>query len=331
MPLPSDKTKEMIIRAEEETDQAYGSKPEDRTPFNNYLNHGIINLDKPSGPTSHEIDTWVKKILEVEKTGHGGTLDPNVTGVLPIGIGNAVRVITAISTAGKEYVCICKFHKDVEENRVLALMNLFTTQIWQRPPIKSAVARVLRPRRIYYITPIEFQNNYALFRVGCEAGTYIRKLCFDFGEVLLTGASMHELRRSRAGYFREDTNLITLQDLNDAMYIYKNEGNDSYLRKIVAPMERAVEHMDQIIIRDTAVDAICHGAHLAANGVLKLHAGIEKKDLIAIMTQKGEIVAFSEALQNARKIASLHSGLVAKTKRVLMERKTYPYWKKQKE
>jgi H/ACA ribonucleoprotein complex subunit 4 len=324
--LPADTKKDWIIKAEEETDYKYGCKPEDRRPLSHYMDYGIVNLDKPSGPTSHEVVTWVKNILQLEKTGHGGTLDPRVTGVLPVALGNATKITSALLNAGKEYVCVIKFHDDMDPEKVRGLMHTFTTEIWQRPPIKSAVARVLRKRRIYYIDILESQPRYTLFRVGCEAGTYIRKLCFDLGEVALCGANMAELRRTRAGLFKEDT-LVTLQDLHDAYHISTEEGDDSYLYKLVQPMEKAVEHMKQIVVRDTAVDAICHGANLAANGVLHLHSDIEKGDRVALMTQKGEFIAFCQTFKSAIKIAKLKSGFVAKTERVAMARKTYPHWK----
>ncbi|MHA1109952.1 MAG: RNA-guided pseudouridylation complex pseudouridine synthase subunit Cbf5 [Promethearchaeota archaeon] len=325
--LPADKKKDWIIKAEEETDYKYGSIPSERRPLSKYINFGIVNLDKPAGPTSHEVVTWVKRILHLEKTGHGGTLDPNVTGVLPTALGEATKITSALLSAGKEYICAMKFHDDVKPEKVKGLMNTFATEIWQRPPIKSAVARVLRKRRIYYINIIESQPRYTLFRVGCEAGTYIRKLCFDIGEVALCGANMAELRRSRAGQFKEDT-LVTLQDLHDAFYISTEEGDDSYLFNLIHPMEKAVEHMKKIVVRDTAVDAVCHGANLAANGVLSFNADIVKGDKVALMTQKGELIGFSVTFHSAIKMAKLKSGFFAKTERVAMPRKTYPHWKK---
>lgn len=324
--LPADIKRDWILKAEEWTDFSYGSTPEERKPLSNYMNYGIINLDKPSGPTSHEVVTWVKKILHIEKTGHGGTLDPKVTGVLPVALGDAAKVTSALLNAGKEYICIIKFHEDVEPEKVKGLLHTFTTTIWQRPPIKSAVARVLRKRQIYYTDILDVQDRYTLFRVGCEAGTYIRKLCFDLGEVAFCGANMAELRRSRAGMFTEDT-LVTLQDIHDAYYISTEEGDDSYLYNLIQPMEKAVEHMKQIVVRDTAVDAICHGANLAANGVLKLHSDINKGDAVALMTQKGELIAFGIALHSALKVLNLKSGFISKIDRVIMARKTYPHWK----
>jgi len=330
-PFPADEKKTMIIKAEEETDPNYGSKPEDRAPLINYINHGIINLDKPIGPTSHEVVSWVKKILNIPKAGHSGTLDPNVSGVLPIGLGKATKVMRVLLTAGKEYVSIIKFHDNIDLNKIKWAMHIFTTEIYQRPPLKSSVARVLRKRRIYYIDILDtnLDDKLILFKVGCESGTYIRKLCYDIGEVLLVGAHMAELRRTRVGKF-DEKNLITLQDLNDAIYIYREEANEKYLRKIIQPYELAVMHMKKIIIRDTAIDSICHGADLGANGVLSLDASIEKGDLVAIMSQKNELVALAQVFHGSRKIASLKSGLIAKTKRVFMERNTYPYFKKNK-
>ena len=326
--LPADIKKVFYIKAEEETDWNYGCKPEERRPLSKYMNFGIVNLDKPSGPTSHEISVWVKNILNLKKSGHSGTLDPKVTGVLPVALGDATKVSSALQNAGKEYVCLMKFHGDVKPEKILGMMKSFTTVIWQRPPIKSAVARVLRQRTIYYVDILEHKDRYTLFRVGCEAGTYIRKLCFDLGEVAFCGANMVELRRSRVGLFREN-DLVTLQDLNDAFYLFTEEGNDSYLYDIIQPIENVVTHMKQIVIRDSAVDAICHGANLAANGVLKLHSDIVKEDKVAIMTQKGELVGFGQAFQSATKIAKLKSGFIAKTERVVMTRKTYPHWKKE--
>jgi len=324
--LPADEPKEWFIKAEEDTDYKYGCLPYERRPLSNYINFGIVNLDKPSGPTSHEVAVWVKNILNVDKSGHSGTLDPRVSGVLPVALGEATKVTFAPQSAGKEYICIMKFHDSLDPEKIKGLMYSFTTEIWQRPPVKSAVARVLRKRRIYYIDILEIQDKYVLFRVGCEAGTYIRKLCFDLGEVALCGANMVELRRTRAGLFTED-NLVTLQDLNDAYFISTEEGDDSYLYQLIHPMEKAVEHMNKIIVRDTAVDAICHGANLGANGILKLHSTINKGDTVSLMTQKGELIGFGETLQSAIKIANLKSGLVVKTVRVTMPRKMYPHWK----
>lgn len=197
-------------------------------------------------------------------------------------------------------------------------------KIYQRPPLKSSVKRVVRIRTIYYIDILEIENRDVLMRVGCQAGTYIRKLCHDIGIILGTGAHMQELRRTRSGPFREDETLITLQDLRDAYEIWIEEKDETDLRRTIQPVEKAVEHLPKIIIRDSAVDAICHGADLAAPGVLRLETGIRRGSLIAIMTQKGELVALAKAKMTSNEILEAEKGIVAKTERVIMDRGTYP-------
>ncbi len=315
-----------IVKAEEPVNPLNGYNPLKR-PLPLHINSGIINLDKPAGPTSHEVSSWVKKVLQIHKTGHGGTLDPQVTGVLPVALGDATRVIGSLLTAGKEYVCVMYLHEEKEESIVRKALNLMTTELFQRPPVKSSVVRRLRTRTIYYTEFMEMDGQFVLFRVGCEAGTYIRKLCYDIGEILLCGAHMAELRRTRTGDFREDKTLITLQDLNDAMKIYQEDGDERYLRKLILPMERTVQHWKKIFIRDSAVNAIAHGAQLAVQGVLYLSFNIEKDDEIALMTQKGELVAFGKAMMSSNQIINSHHGICSKTVKVFYPRNVYPSWK----
>jgi H/ACA ribonucleoprotein complex subunit 4 len=165
-----------------------------------------------------------------------------------------------------------------------------------------------------------------LFKVGCEAGTYIRKFCFDIGEALCSGAHMLELRRTRVGHFREDESLITLQNLKDAYTIYRNESDDSYLRKVIFPMEKIVSHLPKIYVRDTAVDALCHGADLASAGVCYVDARIQTGIQIVYMTLKKELIGFGTANMDAMKIYKAKSGIIAETNKIFMERGIYPRW-----
>lgn len=323
--LPSDEPEQLLVKSQEPTNSEYGIDPE-RREIDSLLQYGVINLDKPSGPTSHEVVSWVRKILNIELAGHGGTLDPKVTGVLPCALGKATRVLSALLTAGKEYVGVMYLHSLESKKKIEKAFNLFTGKIYQTPPIKSSVVRKLRIREIYYNDVLEINDNHIMFRVGCEAGTYIRKLCFDLGEALCSGAHMLELRRTRVGRFREDNTLVTLQNVKDAYRIYTEEGDDTYLRKIVMPMERMVSHVPKIYIRDTAVDAICHGADLAAAGVCLVDARIKAGTDVALMTLKRELVGFSIAKMNAMKIYKAKSGIIAKSNKVFMERGTYPRW-----
>ena len=298
-------------------------------PIEEHISKGVINLDKPSGPSSHEVDSWVKRILHVNKTGHGGTLDPKVTGVLPIGIDTATRVSQLLLPAGKEYVCLMTMHKEMPEDQVYEIFDQFTGKIYQTPPVKSAVKRELRVRTIYYATIYEIKGKDVLFRVGCEAGTYIRTLCHDIGEALGCGAHMAELRRTRAGPFNErNDDLVNLHDLTDAYHFWVEDGDESYLRNAIKPMEVAADHLPQIFIKDSAVEAICQGAKLAAGGISMLSKGIKRGDLVAIKSLKGELVASGIALASTEEIMNADSGLVVNTNKVFMQPGVYPMaWK----
>lgn len=323
--LPSDEPEQLIIKSQDNTNPDYGCEPEKRD-LETYIQYGVINLDKPSGPTSHEIVSWVRKILGISNAGHGGTLDPKVTGILPCALGRATRALSALLNAGKEYIGILYLHSPENLKRVEKVFKLFNGKIYQRPPLKSSVARKLRIREIYYSEVIEMNNNYVLFRVGCEAGTYIRKYCFDIGEALCSGAHMLELRRTRVGNFTEQENLVTLQNLKDALTIYQKENEPYYLRKIIFPMEKMVSHLPKIYIRDTAVDAICHGADLASAGICYIDARIKSNMLVALMTLKKELIGFGTSLKDAMQIYKAKSGILVKSNKVFMERGIYPRW-----
>ena len=309
------------------TNKDYGCVPEDRG-IEDYINYGVINLDKPSGPTSHEVDSWVKRILNVNKTGHGGTLDPKVTGVLPVGIGAATRINQLLLLSHKEYICTMTLHQNVDEEDIRKVFQEFTGKIFQIPPVKSAVKRELRARTIYYNPVYEVDGRDVLFRIGCESGTYVRTYCHHIGEVLGCGAHMAELRRTMVGPFNEFNNLVTLQDVTDAYYYYVHNDDESYLRDIIMPMEVAVEDIPKIIIKDSAVDAVCHGANLASGGIVKFSEGIKYGGVVVIMTLKGEIVASGKSLFSGNDLLNVDSGIVVDIDNVFMSPNVYPsFWK----
>ena len=207
-------------------------------------------------------------------------LIPKVTGLLPTLLGKATKAVPALRLSGKEYVCLLKLHREMPPKLVRKVCEEFSGPIYQVPPIKSAVKRVLRVRTIYYLEVLEIEGSSVLFRVGCEAGTYIRKLCHDIGLALGCGGHMQELRRTKAGPFTEKT-LVTLQDLKDAYVFWKEDGDESELRRVIRPMESAVSHLPKIILRDSAVDAVCSGASLAVPGITSLDSNLKKGDLIS--------------------------------------------------
>ncbi len=308
------------------TNPEFGKAPEQRS-IREHIRYAVIDLDKPSGPTSHEVVAWVKNILGVEKAGHGGTLDPRVTGVLPVALEESTKIVQALLPAPKEYVCTMRLHGSASDARLREVINEFVGRIIQRPPVKSAVKRQLRQREIYAIDLLERENEHLLFKVRCEAGTYIRKLCHDIGEVLGCGAHMVELRRTKSGAFGEE-DIVTLHDLMDAYKFWKEGGDEKPLRKVLLPVERSLDDTPKIVVRDSAVDALCHGADLAVPGICKLDSDIKKGNVVGIFTLKGELVALAKAMMSCPEILSADSGITSKTDRVLMKPGTYPkMWK----
>ena len=311
----------IYTRAEENFSTSLGLPPEERN-LQQMLKRGVVVVDKVPGPTSHEVVAWVKKLMDLDHVGHGGTLDPKVTGVLPVTVEDSTKCVQALLDSGKEYVTIMRTHEDVEEKKLLPILKEFEGEIFQRPPLRSAVSRRLRTRYIYRIEYMEGGGRNWLFKVDCQSGTYIRKLCADVGEVLGCGAHMHELRRTRSGPFTENQ-AVTLYDIADAMDFYK-EGDEKPLMKLLHPVEEALSLLPHIWIRDSAVEALCTGAQLAVPGILRLESGIEPKGLIAVMTQRNEAVALMKAEMNTDTIVKEEHGIAAIPERVIMIRGTYP-------
>lgn len=315
------KEQKILIKKDSKTDESLGCLPDKRLA-DEIINYGIVNINKPKGPTSHMVSGYVQKILGISKAGHSGTLDPAVTGVLPVALGRGTRVVQALLNAGKEYVCIMHIHKPVPEEQIRQAINTFIGKIKQLPPVRSAVVRQLRERTIYYLEILEIAGQDVLFRVGCQAGTYIRKLCHDIGLKLKVGAHMSELIRTKAGPFTLDTS-VTLQDLEDALWYWKNERNDKFLRRCIQPIESAVKHLAKVWILDSAVDSVCHGAILNVPGIAMLDSGITKGGEIAIMTLKNELVALAIAQKNSEEMMSADNGFAALTSKVFMLPNTY--------
>ncbi|HEY3273511.1 MAG TPA: RNA-guided pseudouridylation complex pseudouridine synthase subunit Cbf5 [Methanocella sp.] len=325
--LTPTESREWLVKSDDKP-HGYGKDPYTRT-IPELLETGVINLDKPPGPTSHEVVSWVKGILHIKRAGHSGTLDPRVTGVLPMMLGDATRLVRVLLLSGKEYVCVLRLHADVPEKDVLQVLEEFTGTIYQRPPLVSAVKRQVRKRTIYYIKFLEKSGRDVLFIVGCEAGTYIRKLCHDIGEALGCGAHMYELRRTKSGPFREDDSLITLHTLKDSYEIWKETGNEGPLRKCIYPMEYALRDLPKIVVKDSAVDALARGAQLGAQGISKLQAGIKPGDMIAVFTHVGEVVSLGQAKMTSEEMLKATEGQAIDTVAVAMKPGVYPSgWKK---
>merc|ERR1711959_462632 len=254
-----------------------------------FVRSGVINLDKPSNPSSHEVVAWIRRILKVEKTGHSGTLDPKVTGCLIVCVERATRLVKSQQGAGKEYVAVLRLHDAVDSQaKVAQAIETLTGALFQRPPLISAVKRQLRVRTIYESKLLEFdkERNLGVFWVSCEAGTYIRTLCTHLGLLLGVGGHMQELRRVRSGINGEKDNMVTMHDVLDAHSTYDNNKDDSYIRRVIKPLEALLTTYKRIVVKDSTVNAICYGAKLMIPGLLRYASGIEVGEEVVLMTTK---------------------------------------------
>ncbi|CBI30568.3 unnamed protein product, partial [Vitis vinifera] len=231
-----------------------------KRPLAEYIRYGILNLDKPANPSSHEVVAWIKRILRVEKTGHSGTLDPKVTGNLIV-LPDVAKVARALET--------------------------LTGAVFQRPPLISAVKRQLRIRTIYE-------------------------------------RHMQELRRVRSGILGEKDNMVTMHDVMDAQWVYDNYRDESYLRRVIMPLEVVLTSYKRLVVKDSAVNAICYGAKLMIPGLLRFENEIENGEEVVLMTTKGEAIALGIAEMTTAVMATCDHGVVARIKRVVMDRDTYP-------
>ncbi len=313
----------LVLIDRDETDPQYGVAYDARS-MEQLLNYGLIILDKPPGPTSHETVAWAKRILGLGKIGHSGTLDPQVSGVLPLGLGEATKALGVLLEGPKEYHAICRFHAMPKPQQLRSLLDEFHGPIYQRPPQRSSVKRRTRTRTIHKIELLEQKAELALMRVVCESGTYIRKLLYDMGEILGPGATMIELRRTRVHQFAEAGGLVTLHHLVDAYATWKESGDTTLLSSMVLPVEAAMSQVKSVVIRDSAVDAICHGAQLAVPGVLQISPDMATGDTVAVYTQKGEVVSLASCVMDEAQIKESKKGCAFETKRIIMAPGTYP-------
>ena len=306
------------------TSESFGHIPDER-PLSTLFEYGLILLDKPPGPTSHEVVSWVKKTLGLAKVGHSGTLDPGTTGLLPLGLGEATKALSVLTLGPKEYYALARVHSYISAKRIEPVMKEFTGDIYQRPPQRSAVRRATRIRTVYSFELLEQHERLLLMRIVCQAGTYVRKIIYDLGEVLSSGATMIELRRTMVSGFSEGTERFArLHDILDAFESYKENKDETKLRELIKPIEHSLQSLRGVIVRDTAVDALCHGAQLAIPGIIAIPRDLRLGELVGIYTLKGEIVGLSEAIMMSKEIETKTNGFAFVMKRIIMKPNTYP-------
>jgi len=303
--------------------------PEDRSAAD-LLSFGVVNLDKPPGPSAHQVAGWVRDAVAdalddasvadhgVDRAAHAGTLDPKVTGCLPTLLGDGARLAQVFDNSVKEYVAVLELHGPAPAD-FEAVLAEFEGEIYQKPPRKSAVVRRLRTRTIHALDVLEREERRALLRVRCEAGTYIRKLCHDVGRALGTGAHMGDLRRTATGTF-DDADLVTMEDLVDALSFWVEDGDDGPLREVVDPAERALAHLPRVVIAESAAREVAEGAPIYAPGVLETRpaaVGDEQAAqgaLVVCATPGGSAVCLGTLVGNA----DADTGTVVDLERVLV-------------
>ncbi|EFO63690.1 Centromere/microtubule binding protein CBF5 [Giardia lamblia P15] len=237
---------------------------------------------------------------------------------------------------GKEYVCVLQFKdlaalKDEDARKAFsarlqqALATLRCAQLQLPPKEGCAVKRQLRVREIYTLDLLEFnfKTGQAILRASCQAGTYMRTLCVHIGLLMGYEAYMLELRRVRSGELTEKTNLVTLHDVLDSFWCWKNLGDESYLRKVVMPLEYLLKSYKRIFVKDSSINALTYGAPLHIQGVLRYDPRISIGDTVVLVSTKGEAVALGTATMGAQDIMGVSRGIVSKVKRVIMDRDLY--------
>ncbi len=303
----------LIVLLEEES--SWGTNPSKRS-VEQLLSNSLVLIDKPCGPTSHEVSSIVKKLLHSKKAGHTGTLDFDVSGVLPVLINEATKIAAGFLESEKQYVCVMNLSEKIAEKKLEETLNYFTGKIYQTPPEASAVKKELRVREVYELKLLEFTGRQALFLAKVEGGTYIRTLCEDIGLVLGFHCEMAELRRTSAAGFNE-SQCVTLQDLSDAFWLYEEKKDDSQLKKILLPIEDALK-LRKVIVSDAAIKPISTGADLAIPGVNALDEKIEANELVLVESGNGQAVCLARALMNAKEIASQKKGIAFDVQRVFL-------------
>ncbi|RQG91439.1 RNA-guided pseudouridylation complex pseudouridine synthase subunit Cbf5 [Natrarchaeobius halalkaliphilus] len=296
--------------------------PDERSPAD-LLSFGVVNLDKPPGPSSHQVSGWIRDAVSetlaestadvtIDQAAHAGTLDPKVTGCLPVMLGDATRLAQVFLEGGKEYVTVLECHGPIpsDADRIVAE---FDGPIYQKPPRKSAVSRRLRVRTIHDIDVLEREQRRLLLRVRCESGTYIRKLCHDLGLALGTGGHMGHLRRTATAPF-DDTDLHTAFEFLDALSFWLEDDDPTSLYDIVDPAERILENVPNVVIAERAAREVANGAPVYAPGIRSVDDGIGTGDLLTCVTPDGAAVCLGTLVGDPE----AQSGLVIDLERVLV-------------
>ena len=310
------------LEKEAQSDPAFGSHPDERS-LEQRLASGFILIDKPAGPTSHQLAAWARELLGLERLGHGGTLDPFATGVLPLMAGRCMKITNKILKHRKSYIAVFRFKSIPNEAALRGVMASLTGRICNVPPEVSAVKVQVRTRKIYNFDLLDTDGNDAIARITCEAGTYIRTIARDMGLLLNTPVDLKELRRETSGMFHLEQ-CITMDQLADAVWLWKECGDETALKAVVHPIEKLLVDVPRCEVKDSAVAALAYGAPLLRPGLVSLPENISKGTELLVTSLKGEAVGFVKLKADANDIVNMDEGEVARPSMVLMDTEVYP-------
>ncbi len=296
--------------------------PDERSPAE-LLTFGVVNLDKPPGPSSHQVSGWLRDAVadtleergadaSIDQAAHAGTLDPKVTGCLPVMLGDATRLAQVFLEGAKEYVAVLECHAPVPADAESVVAE-FEGPIYQKPPRKSAVSRRLRVREIYDLEVLERAERQLLLRIRCESGTYVRKLCHDLGLALGTGGHMGHLRRTATTPF-DDTDLYSAYEFLDALAFWLEDGDPDPLYEVVDPAERILEDIPRVVIAESAAREVANGAPVYAPGVVEVEVETAEGELVACFTPNEAAVCLGTLVGDG----DADSGVVVDLERVLV-------------
>ncbi|MEJ6562670.1 MAG: RNA-guided pseudouridylation complex pseudouridine synthase subunit Cbf5 [Euryarchaeota archaeon] len=308
------------------TNEDVGKMPDSRT-VEERLEGGFILLDKGAGPTSHQIAAWVRDLFGLERMGHGGTLDPFATGVLPLMAGKSMKLTKKILNHKKSYICVFRFAEEVDDATLAKVMKQLTGRVYNVPPEVSAVKVQVRTRKIFAFDKMERAGNDMIARVHCEAGTYIRTMARDLGLLLNMKVTLKELRRDSSGIFTLD-DCVTLPELADAIWLWKECDKPDALLRIIHPLEKLMLDLPAATVKDSAAAALAHGAPLLRPGLVDIAAGVKSGKEVYIQTLKGEAVGVVCLTTDTDDIAAMSEGEIARPSMVLLDGDVYPRrWK----
>jgi len=282
----------------------------------------FLLVDKPRGPSSHQVTAWVRDLIGVETAGHAGTLDPNVSGLLWVGTGPALKLLPLVLEFPKRYLAAVLFHGPVSKHELERVLAEFTGPIYQTPPVRSAVKRERRVRTIHRLTLVEAEKTSILLDIVADSGTYVRTLAVDLGEALGVGGNLQELRRVATGPFEEHA-AVRLATIADAVAA-RAAGDPAPLLGLLHPIAEVWREFPSIVLKDAAASAVAHGAGLARGGILAIPRPFARGAHVALLGRTGSLVATGIAEHASEEIPAVRHGWVVGSTRVFVDPAAYP-------